>query len=88
MALIKCPECNALMFFKEVENHLFYYAELLSEYMKMDIYSCRVLTKKGFKSNDFIKKLINHELPYRENGTRMERAIRRGTLSNSTPKRN
>ena len=24
--------------FKEVENHLFYYADLLSEYMNMDIY--------------------------------------------------
>ena len=47
--------------FKEVENHLFYYAELLSEYMNMDIHVCRALTKKGFRSNGFIKKLITSE---------------------------
>ena len=29
--------------------------------MNMDIHVCRSLTKKGFKSNNFIKKLINSE---------------------------
>lgn len=47
--------------FKEVERHLFYYADLLSEYMNMDIHVCRSLTKKGFRSNHFIKKLITSE---------------------------